>query len=68
LRELDKDLDNICNKIVMTAKRNEELNNPKQALWEYKNGLAWFPEHDDEHSCRGKLKDKILDYGDSSVP
>ncbi len=64
LRELNKDLQNICNKIMMTAKRWEELKDPKKALYEYKNGLAWFPESDDEHPCRGKLKDKILDYGD----
>lgn len=65
LRELDKDLTGICNKILMTAKRAEELKDPKKALWEYKNGLAWFPESDDEHPCRGKLKDKIADYGDT---
>ena len=65
LRDTDKELQAKCNQILMTAKRAEELKDPKQALWEYKNGLAWFPESDDEHPCRGKLKDKIADYGDT---
>ncbi|MGC4116460.1 MAG: hypothetical protein QM765_18165 [Myxococcales bacterium] len=65
LRDTDKELDQRCSKILMTAKRWEELKDPKKALYEYKNGLAWFPESDDEHACRGKLKDKIADYGDT---
>ncbi|HEY3450828.1 MAG TPA: FHA domain-containing protein [Myxococcales bacterium] len=65
LRDTDKDLDKKCNQILMTAKRAEELKDPKKALWEYKNGLAWFPASDDEHPCRGKLNDKIADYGDT---
>jgi hypothetical protein len=59
-----KRLDRVCGRVLMTAKRYEELKEPKKALWEYKNGLAWFPEGEDEHPCRQALRDRIQAFGE----
>lgn len=64
LRDVDRDLENLCNKIMLSAKRAEELHDAKRALEEYRNGLTWFPKADDEHPCRGRLQEKIDEYGD----
>jgi hypothetical protein len=63
LRDVEKDLDSLCSRIMMTAKRAEELRDRKTALNTYKGGLMYFPQADDEHPCRGKLQEKIEDYG-----
>ncbi len=61
LRDLDRSLDARCRKTLAAGKRWEGLREPRKALREYENGLAWFPESDDAHPCRGKLQDRIAD-------
>lgn len=65
LRDVDRELEDKCNKTMLAAKKFEELGDLKQALKEYKDGLQWFPRHEDEHPCRGRLQEKIDEYGDS---
>jgi pSer/pThr/pTyr-binding forkhead associated (FHA) protein len=59
LREVDKELDSICNKCMLAARRAEELSGAKKALNELKDCLQWFPVGEDEHACRAKLLEKI---------
>lgn len=61
LREVDKDLEYTCNKILLAGKRAEEMNDLKRALAEYMNGLKWFPA--DDHHCRGRLVEAVYEYG-----
>ena len=63
LRDVEKDLDNMCSRIMLTAMRDEELRDRKAALNTYKGGLMYFPAADDEHPCRAKLQEKIEDFG-----
>lgn len=65
LRDVDRELEDKCNKTMLAAKKFEELGDLKQALKEYKDGMQWFPQHEDEHPCRGRLQEKIDEYGDS---
>ncbi|MGI5865292.1 MAG: FHA domain-containing protein [Myxococcales bacterium] len=61
LRDAERELDGNCAKILLNAKKFEELGQWERALKEYKDGLQWFPGED--HSCRATLEDKILEYG-----
>ena len=61
LRDAERELDDNCAKIMLNAKKFEELGQWERALKEYKDGLQWFPGED--HSCRSRLQDKIYEYG-----
>ncbi len=67
LRDVDRDLENICNKIMLTAKRSEELNDFPKAIKVLKDGAVWFPATDDDHPCRARLQEKLEEYGDSGL-
>ncbi|MFN7131826.1 MAG: FHA domain-containing protein [Myxococcales bacterium] len=60
LRELDRELDTICNKILLTSKRAQELNNMKGAVDELKMGFNWFPK--DDHYCNSKIQEKLWEF------
>ena len=61
LRDAERELDSLCSKTFLESKKFEELGQWDRALKEYKAGLKWFPGED--HSCRSRLQDKILEYG-----
>lgn len=64
IRDVERELDNLCAKTMLAGRRYEEHNDRARALQEYKNGLLWYP--GSEHPCRGKLVEKIERYGEAA--
>lgn len=57
LARVEEELAAICAGYLERGARAESRRDWEGALAEYRNGQDWFPVSDDEHPCRGQLRD-----------